>query len=56
MTAKVCKKCKSFIQGKNWCTRKGIFRTPYDTMCEEEELARAARVNEWLDGHGKGAL
>jgi hypothetical protein len=56
MTATVCKKCKHFIQNKNWCTKRGVFRTPWDTMCEEGLLEHGSRVDAWLDGHGKGRL
>ena len=56
MTAMVCKKCKSFILGKNWCIHKGIFRTPYDTMCDEGKTQRQIQVDEWLEGHGKGKI
>lgn len=43
MTAKVCKKCSYFIPGKSWCTRKGVFRSPWDDWCDE----RRADWDEW---------
>ena len=49
MTAKVCKKCPSFVIGKSWCTRKGVYRSPWDDFCAE----RTADWEAWrLDDGG----
>jgi hypothetical protein len=56
MTASVCKKCNDFMAGRMWCVRKGIYKSPWDTMCDEEILSRKERVDNWLDGHGKGKI
>ena len=56
MTAKVCKKCSGYVLGRMWCVRKGVYRSPWDDMCDEELAKHSKNVSVWLEGHGKGKL
>jgi len=42
--ALVCKKCRDYVEARHWCLAKGIFRTPWDDMCEAGLLKHKERV------------
>jgi len=39
----VCRKCNEYIEARHWCMEKGIFRSPWDDMCEPGLIKYKAR-------------